>query len=358
PAAEKLSGVRKDEAIGHFVEQVFPLMDSCNHPLHPDLAESALTRGEPASGLSGDARLRDRQGAEHIVANYAAPILGDNGRPTGIVFVFRDVTQEKRVEQMKEDLMAMLSHDMRNPILAIDKTFELLSTERLGAINENQKKIIKLAINTNDQLGSMVSAFLDIFRDVNGRFELNRRFYDINQVITQCIEEISLLAVDKKLEITFQPQMPVMELYCDLFRIKRTIGNLLSNAINYSVTDGKIFIATRMAKGKDKEFISRIPSGLRGRIAKNREYFWGTVEDNGYGIPEEYHEAVFGKFFTVKTDEGLGRRGIGLGLAFCKLVVETHEGLIFCRTPNGSDVNHRTPGVEFHIILPYREYSS
>jgi signal transduction histidine kinase len=256
---------------------------------------------------------------------------------------------------MKEDLMAMLSHDMRNPILAIDKTLELLSTERLGAINENQKKILKLAINTNDQLGSMVSAFLDIFRDVNGRFELNRRFYDINQVITQCIEEISVLAVDKKLEITFQPQMPAMELNCDLFRIKRTIGNLLSNAINYSVTDGKIFIATRMAKGEDKEFISSIPSGLRGRIAKNREYFWGTVEDNGYGIPEEYHEAIFGKFFTVKTDEGLGRRGIGLGLAFCKLVVEAHEGLIFCRTPNGSDVNQRTPGVEFHIILPYRE---
>jgi PAS domain S-box-containing protein len=355
PAAEKLSGFRKDEAIGHLVEQVFPLMDSRNHPLHPDLAESALTQGRSAPGLSGDARLQDRQGAEHSVANYAAPILGDNGQPTGIVFVFRDVTQEKRVEQMKEDLMAMLSHDMRNPILAIDKTLELLATERLGAINENQKKILKLAINTNDQLGSMVSAFLDIFRDVNGRFELNRRFYDINQVITQCIEEISVLAVDKKLEITFQPQMPDMELNCDLFRIKRTIGNLLSNAINYSVTDGKIFIATRMAKGEDKEFISRIPSGLRGRITKNREYFWGTVEDNGYGIPEEYHEAIFEKFFTVKTYEGLGRRGIGLGLAFCKLVVEAHEGLIFCRTPNRSDVNHRTPGVEFNIILPYRE---
>jgi signal transduction histidine kinase len=110
--------------------------------------------------------------------------------------------------------------------------------------------------------------------------------------------------------------------------------------------------------GDDHEFTSLIPSGLRGRIAGNREYFWGTIKDTGYGIPEKYHEAVFEKFFTVKTDEGLGRRGIGLGLAFSKLVVEAHEGLIFCRTPRGADVNNRTPGVEFHIILPYIKRSS
>jgi PAS domain S-box-containing protein len=282
----------------------------------------------------------------------------EDGEVAGYVAVLRDITEEKRVEQMKEDLVGMLTHDMRNPILAINKTLELLSTERLGTINENQNKIMKLAINTNDQLGSMVNAFLDIFRDDNGRFELNRHFYDINQVITQCIEEVSMLAEDKNLEISFQPQLPTMELYCDLFRIKRTIGNLLANAINYSVTEGKIFISTRNASGEDHGFTSLIPSGLRDRIAKNREYFWGTVVDTGYGIPEEFHEAVFEKFFTVKTEEGLGRRGIGLGLAFSKLVVEAHEGLIFCRTPNGADVTHRTPGVEFHIILPYREHSS
>lgn len=358
PAAENLSGFRMDEAIGRPVEQVFPITDSCNHLLYEDLAERVLTQERQVPGLAVDARLQDRRGVVHNVVNCAAPILDGNYQPTGIVFVFRDVTEEKRVEQMKEDLLGMLTHDMRNPILAINKTLELLSTERLGTINENQKKIINLAINTNEQLGSMVSAFLDIFRDDHGHFELNRHFYDINRVITECVEEISLLAQDHRLEITFQPQIPVMELYFDLFRIKRTIGNLLSNAINYSVAGGMISIVTRMAKGEDKEFISHIPSGLKGQIIKKRKYFWGTIKDNGYGIPEAYHEAVFEKFFKAKTDEGMGRRGIGLGLAFCKLVVDAHEGLIFCRTPKGSDVNHRTPGVEFHIILPYRECSS
>lgn len=282
----------------------------------------------------------------------------EDGAVAGYVVVLRDITEEKQVEKMKEDLVGMLTHDMRNPILAINKTLELLSTERLGSINENQKKIMKLAINTNDQLGSMVNAFLDIFRDDNGRFELHRNQYDINKVISQCIEEMALFLEDKKLEVTFEARNPVIELYCDLFRVKRTIGNLLSNAINYSVTEGKILISTRISGCDEPDFISSLPSKYRDRIATGRNYCLLVIADTGYGIPEEHQESVFEKFFTVKTEQGLGRRGIGLGLAFCKLVVEAHEGIIFCRTPAASSVGDRTPGVEFHVVLPYGDTPS
>lgn len=281
----------------------------------------------------------------------------EDGKVAGYVAVLRDITEEKQIEKMKEDLVGMLTHDMRNPILAINKTLELLSTGRLGPVNENQGKIMKLAINTNDQLGSMVNAFLDIFRDDNGRFELHRNVYDINKVISQCIEEVTLFLEDKKLEVTFDMHAEVLELYCDLFRIKRAFGNILSNAINYSVTGGKILISTNIVNGDDESLIARIPQNLGHRISVDRRYFHGIVADTGYGIPEEYQQAIFEKFFTVKTEEGLGRRGIGLGLAFCKLVIEAHDGLIFCRTPSGSSVGDRTPGVEFHVVLPYLEGS-
>jgi len=282
----------------------------------------------------------------------------EDGVVAGYVVVLRDITEEKQVEKMKEDLVGMLTHDMRNPILAINKTLELLSTERLGSINENQKKIMQLAISTNDQLGSMVNAFLDIFRDDNGRFELHRNDFDINNVISTCIQEVALFLEDKKLEVRFEPTPPVIELNCDLFRIKRTIGNLLSNAINYSVTGGKILVSTRITGGDEKEFIASVPVKYQDRIKVDGKYFLAVIADTGYGIPEEHQESVFEKFFTVKTEEGLGRRGIGLGLAFCKLVIEAHDGIIFCRTPSGSSVGDRTTGVEFHVILPYREGSS
>ncbi len=282
----------------------------------------------------------------------------EDGAVAGYVVVLRDITEEKQVEKMKEDLVGMLTHDMRNPILAINKTLELLSTERLGPINENQKKIMKLAINTNDQLGSMVNAFLDIFRDDNGRFELHRNNFDINKVISACIEDVALFLEDKKLEVRFEPESPVIDLNCDLFRIKRTMGNLLSNAINYSVTGGKILVSTRISGGNEAEFISSVPTKYQNRIETGRKYILAVIADTGYGIPEEHQESVFEKFFTVKTEEGLGRRGIGLGLAFCKLVVEAHDGIIFCRTPYGSSAGDRTPGVEFHVILPHGAISS
>jgi PAS domain S-box-containing protein len=278
----------------------------------------------------------------------------EEGEVAGYVAVLRDITEEKRVEKLKDDLMGMLTHDMRNPILAVNKTLELLSTGRLGTINEDQVKIMKLAINTNDQLGSMVNAFLDIFRNDNRRFELHRHYCDINQVISQCLEEVSLLAGEKKLEIRFNTGLPVIELYGDLFRIKSTIGNLLSNAINYSITGGKVLISTRTIRGDDDELLSLVPARLKGGISEQREYIWGIVADTGYGIPEEHQEAVFEKFFTIRSEERVARRGIGLGLAFCKLVIEAHNGMIFCRTPSASGAFQRTPGVEFHIILPYQ----
>jgi len=300
-----------------------------------------------------DARRRDSTTFPAQVS--ISRISDEEGEVAGYVAVLRDITEEKQVEKMKEDLVGMLTHDMRNPILAINKTLELLSTGRLGPVNDNQKKIMRLAINTNDQLGSMVNAFLDIFRNDNGRFELHRNEYEMNEMIESCIEDMALFLEDKKLEVTFETKDPEIILNCDMFRIKRTFGNLFSNAINYSVNEGKIKVSTRIVAGDNAEFISTVPIKYRERIGGHRGYFQTVIADTGYGIPEEHQEAVFEKFFTVKTDEGLARRGIGLGLAFCKLVIESHEGVIFCRTPSSSIIGERTPGVEFHVILPCRD---
>ncbi len=111
-------------------------------------------------------------------------------------------------------------------------------------------------------------------------------------------------------------------------------------------------ISTRTVPGSDSVLGAHLPPALKERISQDRQYFWGIVADTGYGIPEEDQAAVFEKFFTVKREKGMGRRGIGLGLAFCKLVTEAHEGVIFCRTPAGANADNRTPGVEFHMILP------
>lgn len=293
-----------------------------------------------------------RDGGAFPVQVSLSRVNGEDGAVAGYVAVIRDISEEKRVEKMKDDLVGMLTHDMRNPILAIDKTLELLSNGKLGPVNEQQHKIMKLALNTNDQLGNMVNSLLDIFRNDNNRFELSRHCCEMNRVMAQCIEDVSLIAGDKGVEISFTPRTAEIQIMGDLFRIRRTIGNLLANAVNFSVSGGRIRVVTAEVRGSDAELAAHTPPGLKTRIALDRYYFWGIVADTGYGIPEEDQEAVFEKFFTVKRQQGMGRRGIGLGLAFCKLVVDAHDGVIFCRTPAGADAGIRTPGVEFHMILP------
>lgn len=294
----------------------------------------------------------DAAGSKFPAQVSISRINDEDGAVAGYVVILRDITEEKRHEKMKQDLVAMLSHDMRNPISAINKTLELLSTRRIGLINEKQEHVIRLASNTNDQLCSMVNSFLDIFRDENTNFQLNKTCFDINHVVGDCIEELSLLFADKNL--TVRPKSPhgFLDIEGDLVRIKRTITNLLSNAINYSVTGGVIAIETRRVLGRNRLLMKTAQSHLASRIEPARKYLWVTVKDQGYGVPEEYQEAIFEKFFTVESKEGLGRRGIGLGLAFCKLVVEAHGGIIFARTPMKRPRGRKTPGCEFHFVLP------
>ncbi|MGD9610823.1 MAG: PocR ligand-binding domain-containing protein [Desulfovibrionaceae bacterium] len=277
----------------------------------------------------------------------------ESGKAVSYVAILRDITEEKRIAKMKEDLVGMLTHDMRNPILAIDRALELLCNGRLGPVTGNQEKILKLAINTNDQLGSMVNAFLDIFRDESGRFELNANYYDIHKIIGQCIEEHSLLAAEKELTVSFAQSGQYLKVYCDLFRIKRTINNILSNAINYNVIGGSIEISTTVIKGASIGMSPCLPGKYRQRVVPAQSYLWIIIRDTGFGVPEAYQETIFEKFFTLQTEDGLGRRGIGLGLAFSKLVVEAHRGFIFCRTPTRAVVNSRSPGVEFHLVIPH-----
>jgi PAS domain S-box-containing protein len=294
----------------------------------------------------------DAAGSKFPAQVSISRINDEDGAVAGYVVILRDITEEKRHEKMKQDLVAMLSHDMRNPISAINKTLELLSTRRIGLINEKQEHIIRLASNTNDQLGSMVNSFLDIFRDENTNFQLNKTRFDINQVVGNCIEELSLLFADKNLAVRPKSRHGVLTIEGDLVRIKRTMTNLLSNAINYSVTNGMISVETQRVLGRNRLLMKTARSHLASRIEPGRKYLWVTVKDQGYGVPEEYQEAIFEKFFTVESKEGLGRRGIGLGLAFCKLVVEAHGGIIFARTPSRKLKNRNPPGCEFHFILP------
>lgn len=280
-----------------------------------------------------------------------ARIDGENGTYGGYVAVLRDVTEERNMERMKEDLIGMLTHDMGNPILSIQRALQLLADSALGSLNKAQAEVTGLALDTSHQLLGMVTDFLDIYRDENGQFLLRKSRIDMNNVIQDSIKPVIFLAQDKNISIVFEPNSGLLEFSGDGNRLRRMCGNLLENAIRYSpehknikVSCVKLFVDEK--QGLKSHGFRHAPDSF---IEKNsgKEYILTTISDQGPGIPKENRAAIFDKFFTTKSRKDKRRKGIGLGLAFCKLVVEAHGGLIWTQARG-----ENKPGCRFHFILP------
>ncbi|MBI5014459.1 MAG: PocR ligand-binding domain-containing protein [Deltaproteobacteria bacterium] len=281
-----------------------------------------------------------------------ARIGSDTEENVSYVAVFRDISEEKKIERMKEDLVGMLTHDMANPVLSIQKAIQILLNEDLGFVNDEQREVMELALSTSRQLHGMVAEFLDIYRSENGRFLLRKHAFDLNEVICESMGHLRFLAEEKSIGVRFDGPVEPLKVVGDRERVKRICVNLLANSINYSLRGGHIFVSAKRVGGGSGELAATFGQNVSQRLPAVGTYVLTSVRDEGFGIPDKYQEAVFEKFFTTKSEDQDVRRGLGLGLAFCKLVAEAHGGAICARTPRPVASSQKTPGCEIHLILP------
>lgn len=282
-----------------------------------------------------------------------AGISDEAGENSGYVAVLRDVSEEKNMERMKEDLIGMLTHDMGNPVLSIQKALQLLVDGALGPLNSGQKEVMTLALGTSHQLFGMVTDFLDIYRDENGHFLLYKSRIDINQIAGESIRHLRFLAHDKTISVRFEPCETLLKIPGDQNRLMRVCTNLLENAIKYSPEGGEISISLTAVNTDHREIAEKLVGRSRfHQLTSGHPYALMSISDQGPGIPEEYRHAIFDKFFTIKSRNEKRRKGMGLGLAFCKLAIEAHGGLIWQESPGGIDGAEKNRGCRFHFILP------
>ncbi|MDY0040759.1 MAG: PocR ligand-binding domain-containing protein [Desulforhabdus sp.] len=276
-----------------------------------------------------------------------------NDQNIGYVGVIRDISEEKRLERMKEDLIGMITHDMRNPVLSVQKALQLLVNGTLGPLTENQRSVMELALVTSHQLFGMVSDILDIYRNENGQFMLYRTPVMMNEVVMDSIRQVDFFAKEKNLSIRFISSSPISQIIGDQKRLRRTCVNLLDNAIKYSPERSEIVVQTLLLNGKERQAdrlrkqvtsLPPLPSGER--------YILFTISDQGIGIVKKYHQRIFDKYFTVESEQENRREGVGLGLAFCKQVIEAHNGAIWVESPLGEFAPDRHRGCRFHFVLP------
>ena len=277
----------------------------------------------------------------------------DSNKNPGYVAVLRDISEEKKTERMKNDLIGMLTHDMGNPILSIQKAIELMVDGTLGQLKLSQKEIMNLALTTSNQLLGMVTDFLDIYRNENGQFLLRKLPFDMNQMLQDGINQLKLLALEKQIFVHHEPASTPLMLDGDQNRLIRTIINILDNAIKFSPEGGRIDVSLILAKENDeKKAGAMISPDILGQLEADQQYALATITDHGPGIPKYYQKNIFEKFFTNNPQPNKGKRGLGLGLAFCKLVIEAHEGLIWAKSPLHNDDREKNKGCSFNFILP------
>lgn len=236
--------------------------------------------------------------------------------------VIHDVSEQKRIEQLKEDFANMISHDLRSPLMAMHNSLSLIVLGAKGPVDEKVKADIKKGVVNLDHLMQLVNDLLDFQKLKAGRMTLDKEWFDVQELASQTADMLSAFAEEKQLKIVINCEQ--LDILCDRQKISQVLTNLVSNAIKFSPAGESIIIDSK-----------KVPHG-----------FEISVSDSGRGIAEEKREKVFELFEQSSSEDE--KQGTGLGLAICKLIVEAHHGKIWVETAQGGQ------GSKFIFVLPER----
>ncbi|MBW1807537.1 MAG: GAF domain-containing protein [Deltaproteobacteria bacterium] len=236
----------------------------------------------------------------------------------------------KSLDELKEALTRMVVHDLRNPLSTIMLGMEFLDLEEVSRLPGDVHNTLKIIRNTVCEMQDLIVNMLDTTRLESGNLSLVRQATSINDMLSEGVKRVKVLAKSRQVALTVDARAGVSS-QIDRSLMTRVLVNLLTNAIKFSPQKGEVNIYAGHHRGDGVE------AGLCIAVA-----------NNGPVIPEKFQAAVFDKFFQVKDNQVAASSGVGLGLAFCKLVVETHGGRINLESPAPG----LRDGARFSIVIP------
>lgn len=331
PVAEGLTGWKNADAQGLPLEEVFRIINEMSREVVENPVNKVLRLGTIV-GLANHTLLIAKDGSQRPIDDSAAPIRDPRGQIIGAVLVFRDVTERRqsqralrqRAEELtqadrrKNEFLAMLAHELRNPLAPIRSGLDLL------AIEYGESEAIQLMQEQVSHVVRLVDDLLDVSRIVTGRIELRRETVLLQAIINRALETVKPLMSERchHLHVSLPPEP--MYVYVDPVRMAQVISNLLHNAAKYTDPSGEIHLSARHS-----------PDGIAI-----------SVKDNGIGMEPALLPQVFELFIQSERtiDRSLG--GLGLGLTLVRNLVELHDGTV---SAYSEGTGH---GSEFVVNLP------
>ncbi|NOV02519.1 response regulator [Paenibacillus sp. LMG 31457] len=247
-------------------------------------------------------------------AELYATVVSEDTEQQGYLFVFRDRTEEERVDEMKNEFISIVSHELRTPLASVLGFIEILLHRELP--HDKQKKYMETIYKEAHRLSNLINDFLDL-----QRMESGRQLYHFSPInLLPTVQDIVDQWQDKQNHsIVVHQQEQELWVRADADRIRQVFHNLISNAIKYSPGAERVDIYLSAANGK----------------------IVAAVQDYGLGIPEEAHDQMFSKFFRVDNSDRRQIGGTGLGLAIVKEIVEGHNGQISYESQMGEGTTFR-----------------
>lgn len=239
------------------------------------------------------------------------PVMAGDA-PLGRLLVLHDVTQERVLERMRDDLVHTTVHDLRNPLTAISGALSLLGKNLPDAFSPNQQQLWEIAHTNTVRMLELVNAILDISRLESQQMPLEYALVSPADLVADVLNAQLLLVADKGLYLENSVPSTLPPVWADAVLIKRVLQNLVGNAIKFTSAGGTVRVTARPE-------------------TSDRPRILVSVSDTGPGIPAEIQARLFQKFVT-----GGQERGSGLGLAFCRMVMEAHGERIWVESTSES----------------------
>ena len=338
--ALELTGWTHEPAIGQPLDAVLALLDEETRN-RIDNPFAQVMRDGTVAPAGQRTLLRSRAGIELPIECRGAPRRDADGRTAGAVLVCRDASERRRAERdraeilerahaardeaeaanrAKDEFIAMLGHELRNPLGAISNALYVL--DLIGAQTPPSVQARQVISRGVEQLTRMVDDLLDVARVTRGKVILDRQPVNLADSVTMSLSALSAGARTARHQITVDVEPVWVD--ADPVRLQQVVTNLIANAIQYTPADGRIHV----------------------RVAADGDHATVNVEDSGIGIAPEMLPRVFDLF--AQGDRALDRRpgGLGIGLTLARRLVEAHGGTIEARsegTGHGSTFTVRLP---------------
>lgn len=257
----------------------------------------------------------------NIETDQNQPIVA-SGRSAGKVFVLKNVTQFKELDQAKTNFIATVSHELKTPLSSIKMSLKLLKDIRVGEMNQEQLELLEHINDDSDRLLKITSELLDLSQVESGNLKLSFSLARPIEIVRFALDAVKLQADQKSIQLELSCEDDLPKVNVDLQKTAWVLVNFLSNALRYSSEKSKVLIEVERKDG----------------------LVVFSVRDFGKGIEDRYQKRLFDRYFQVPTD-GMNKSGSGLGLAISKDFIEAQQGRIGLESGLGE-------GSRFFFSLP------